>query len=231
MEGKEEMKLSLIAFLLLSCGLLSAASYAELRKEADTLAAEKESLRALEKYSEAENAASTSGERLACILARNKLLILLKRSQEAAALLKSHLEDEKLADPELRRLVNTYASQIMWGSEKQKNEAFELLKTAKNLKTNIPYDEFTTGNLLAHIHAARKNYETAIELMRTVLSDQRTHPAILYSAALFSGQMYEKLGRTRKALEYYRKAVEYGRKVVYKFDYSAAEQAAERLSK
>ena len=231
MEETEKMKFLLIPLSMLFCGLLSGGSYAELKNEADNLAAAKDIPRALEKYAEAQTAAAASGERLICILERYKLLISAKRREEAAALLKSHLEDEKLADPELRHLVNTYASQIMWGSEEEKSEALALLSNAQLLKTTVQYDFFSSFYLAAHIYAARKNHEAAITLMRTVLDRKRMHPAILYSAALLSGQMYEKLGRKQEAQKHYEKALEYGRKVTYKFDYTPAQRAVERLSK
>ena len=225
------MKYLLLFFFLFICGNLSSADSSKLRREAETLKRAGDLTGAFRKYGEAQNAADTSKERLACIQARYMLLASMKRRKNALALLKSHLEDEKLADPELRHLVNTYASQIMWGSEEEKSEALALLSNAQLLKTTVQYDFFSSFYLAAHIYAARKNHEAAITLMRTVLDRKGMHPAILYSAALLSGQMYEKLGRKQEAREHYEKALEYGRKVTYKFDYTPAQRAVERLSK
>ena len=230
-EEKIMMKKTVFALFLSAGGILSAATCPELMKEAEALAKAKDVPNALKKYEEAGNAASTSAERLNCILAGFTLLQSNRQGEQALQILRSHLEDEKLENQELRRLVNTYAGQIIWGSPEAVDEAMTLLNSATRLKTGVQYDEFCTWYLMAHIHAARKNYEAALGLMQNILKRRDLHPAIHYSASLFSGEIQEKNGQRESALEYYRKALEFGKKITYKFDYSAAEQAVKRLSK
>jgi hypothetical protein len=48
---------------------------------------------------------------------------------------------------------------------------------------------------------------------------------------MLCGAAYEKMGKKDEALNHYKAALESGKKVTYKFDYSPAEKAIERLSK
>lgn len=226
-----DMKSLLILLVFSTVCALAEGSFTELKKEAEDAWKRTELQTALMKYEEAERSAKTSAERLACILARNKLLRTQKRYVQAAALLKGHLEDEKLEDRELKRLVNTYAAQIMWGGKKSQEEALSLLERAQLLKTDVQNDFYNSYYLAGHIRMAWQQYESVIELMRNIISVKNMHPANLYSAYRLCGSAYEKLGQKDHALEHYKKAAEYGRKVKYKFDYSAADKEIERLSK
>ena len=224
------MKCLLILLVFSTVCALAEDSFTELRKEEEAYK-RNELQTALMKYEEAERSAKTSAERLACILARNNLLRTQKRYVQAVTLLKAHFEDEKLDDRDLKRLVNTYAAQIMWGGKSSQEEALSLLERAQLLKTDVQNDFFSSYYLAGHIRLVWQQYESVIELMQNVIRVKNMHPANLYSAYRLCGSAYEKLGQKDHALEHYKKAAEYGRKVKYKFDYSAADKEIERLSK
>lgn len=225
------MKCLLILLVFSTVCALAEDSFTELRKEAEEAYKRNELQTALMKYEDAERSAKTSAERLACILARNNLLRTQKRYVQAVTLLKAHFEDEKLDDRDLKRLVNTYAAQIMWGGKSSQEEALSLLERAQLLKTDVQNDFFSSYYLAGHIRLVWQQYESVIELMQNVIRVKNMHPANLYSAYRLCGSAYEKLGQKDHALEHYKKAAEYGRKVKYKFDYSAADKEIERLSK
>ena len=73
--------------------------------------------------------------------------------------------------------------------------------------------------------------QEVIEVLGNVTSVKEQHPATLYTANMMTGAAYEDLGKKEDALKHYKAALEYGKKVKYKFDFSAAEQAVERLNK
>lgn len=225
------MKCLLILLVFSTVCALAEDSFTELRKEAEEAYKRNELQTALMKYEDAERSAKTSAERLVCILARNNLLRTQKRYVQAVTLLKAHFEDEKLDDRDLKRLVNTYAAQIMWGGKSSQEEALSLLERAQLLKTDVQNDFFSSYYLAGHIRLVWQQYESVIELMQNVIRVKNMHPANLYSAYRLCGSAYEKLGQKDHALEHYKKAAEYGRKVKYKFDYSAADKEIERLSK
>ena len=67
--------------------------------------------------------------------------------------------------------------------------------------------------------------------MDNVLRVREQHLANHYSAHMRTGKAYEQLGKKDEALKHYRKALECGKKIKYKFNYSPAEKAIERMSK
>ena len=77
----------------------------------------------------------------------------------------------------------------------------------------------------------RKQYQAAIEVLGNVAAVREQHPANLYTANLMTGNALERLGKKSEALKYFRTALENGKKVRYKFNFSQAEKAIERLSK
>ena len=213
-----------------ACGLV-AADYAQLSGEAADALKAKDYTAASTKYEEAGKAAATPEQKLSTILARFNILKEQKKQAEAENLLKEMIEDEMLKEPQQRRLINLLAGQYLWGPKYE--EGLSLLKQAQNLacpKTSNDY--FQTYYYMAEIYLARKNQpEAALEVMSNMLNITDVHPANLYNTHMVIGRCHEKLGRKETAFEHYKKALDYGKKIPYKYDFSAAEKAIERVSK
>ena len=228
------MKTTLIAAGLLLGGLVFAeADFGKIYAEAGKAAKAKDFAAAEAKYGEAVDAAKTSQQRCQAILGKFQAIRAQKKVGDAEKFaLKAVEEDEMLKNPEIRLILNTVAGTLLWWP-KRNDYAMTLLQQAQNCQapkgSNVYYQTFY---YMAHLYNNKKQYQAAIEVLgNNVLNVKEQHPANHYTANMLSGAAYEKLGKKDEALNHYKAALEAAKKVKYKFDYSPAEKAIERLSK
>ncbi|MBO4649027.1 MAG: hypothetical protein J5806_12825 [Lentisphaeria bacterium] len=194
-------------------------------------AKEKDFVTAEAKYAEAMKAAADSQQKCKAVLGKFQALLSRKKYKDAEKFALEAVEDEMLKPQEARQILNTLAgSMLCWN--KREDYALNLLRQAENCecpKNSNAY--FTTYYYMAILYGKKKQPQTAIEVMEKVLQVSGMHPANLFNAHMVMGKSYEQLNEPGKALEHYKSALENGKKVKYKFNYSAAEKAIERLSK
>lgn len=218
------------ALLIFGCALLADADFGKLYQEAEKAAKAKDYVTADAKYSEAMTAARDSQQKSRAILGKFMAMRNLKKWKESEDFVFNAVEDEMLKSPEIRHILNTTASILIWAPKI--DLALDLLKQAQ--QQDCPQASntyFATFYYMAYIYDRKKQPQTAIEVLDNILKVKSQHPANLYGANMMTGNMYEKLGKKDMALKHYRAALENGKKVRYKFDYSPAEKAIEKLSK
>ena len=226
------MKTALIAAGLLFGGLVFAeADFGTIYAEAGKAAMAKDFAAAEAKYGEAFNAAKNSQQKGLAVLGKFQAMRGQKKGAAAEKFaLQAIEEDEMLKPQEIRQILNTVADSLLWTP--RMDFALELLKQASQQEcpkgSNIYYATYYSMSV---IYSRKKQYQDMIEVLDQVLRVKNQHPANLYNANRLTGIAYEKLGKKDEALSHYRKALDYGKKVRYKFDYSAAEKAIERLSR
>lgn len=227
------MKASLIVTGLLFGGvLLAEADFGQLCSDGAKAAKEKDFVTAEAKYAEAMKAAADSQQKCKAVLGKFQALRSQKKHKDAEKFALEAVEDEMLKPQEARQILNTLAGSMLWWN-KREDYALNLLQQAENCecpKNSNVY--FTTYYYMALLYGKKKQPQTAIEVMEKVLQQNSgMHPANQFNAYMVIGRSYEQLNDSGKALESYKSALENGKKVKYKFNYSAAEKAVERLSK
>ena len=226
------MKPTLIVAGLIYGGILLAETdFGQLCQDAAKAAKEKDFVTAEVKYGEAMKAAADSQQKCKAILGKFQALRSRKKYKDAEKFALDAVEDEMLKPQEARQILNTLAGTMLWWN-KREDYALNLLQQAENCecpKNSNVY--FTTYYYMAILYGKKKQPQTAIEVMEKVLQIRGLHPAHLFNAYMMTGKFYEQLNQPEKALENYKAALENGKKVKYKFDYSAAEKAVERLRK
>lgn len=226
------MKTSLIVTGLLFGGvLLAEADFGQLCQDGAKAAKEKDFVTAEAKFSEAMKAAADSQQKCKAVLGKFQAMWSRKNYMDAEKFALNAVEDEMLKPQESRQILNALAGSMLWWN-KREDYALNLLRQAENCecpKNNSVY--FTTYYYMAILYGKKKQPQTAIEVMEKVLQIRGVHPANLFNAYMVIGKSYEQLNDPEKALENYKSALENGKKVKYKFNYSAAEKAVERLSK
>ncbi|MBR2372743.1 MAG: hypothetical protein IKA87_00770 [Lentisphaeria bacterium] len=224
------MKTLFAAAVVLSMGLLSGEDYLKIFREASQAEKQKQFAVAEAKYGEALKISANSGQKSRAVLGKFRAMRGLKKFKEAEKLALESVEDESISFQDARHILNTVAGTLLWSA--RQHEALALLQQAQNvqcLKSSNIY--FSTFYLMAVIYMQRKQYQAAIEVLGNVAAVREQHPANLYTANLMTGNALERLGKKSEALKYFRTALENGKKVRYKFNFSQAEKAIERLSK
>ena len=226
------MKTSLIvAWLLFGGVLLAEADFIQLCQDGAKAAKEKDFVTAEAKYGEAMKAAADSQQKCKAVLGKFQALRSRKQYKEAEKFALDAVEDEMLKPQEARQILNVLAGSMLWWN-KREDYALNLLRQAENCecpKNSSAY--YTTYYYMAILYGKKKQPQTAIEVMEKVLQIRGLHPAHLFNAYMMIGKSYEQLDKPDKALDNYKAALENGKKVKYKFNYSAAEKAVERLNK
>ena len=226
------MKTSLILTGLLFGGVLLAESdFIQLCQDGAKAAKAKDFVTAEAKYDEAMKAAVDSQQKCKAVLGKFQAMRSRKKYQDAEKFALNAVEDEMLKPQEARQILNVLAGSVLWWN-KREDYALELLQQAENCecpKNTSVY--FTTYYYMALLYGKKKQPQTAIEVIEKVLQITGMHPANLFNAYMVMGKSYEQLNDPEKALKNYKAALENGKKVKYKFNYSAAEKAVERLSK
>ena len=224
------MKTSLIVTGLLFGGVLLAADFVELNEAAAKAAKEKDFVTAEAKYTEALEAAADPEQKTQAILGKFEAMRGQKRVKEAEEFLLSSVENPDIRMQDARLMLNTLAGTMLWWKGRE-DRALELLQQAQNCECSKGDNVyFKTYYLMAVLYRNKAQFQTEIDVLDNVLSIREQHPANLYTAHYMTGGAYEKLGKPEEALKHYRLALEFGKKVKYKFDYSPAEKAIERLS-
>ena len=218
------------AVILIAATILHGGDFASLSNEAATAVKAKDFASAEAKYAEAMNAAGDSVQKCRAIIGKYQALRSQKKWKEAESFMTEAVEDEMLKPQEIRNLLNTFASSYLWTN--RLDFALELLQQAQNQpcpKTSNEY--FRTYDYMSTIYMRKKQPQTALEVISKVLILKGLHPANYYTGHMDAGKACEKLNNKEEALKHYRLALENGKKVKYKFNYSDAEKAIERLSK
>lgn len=200
-------------------------------KEAQTAFKAKDYNTALAKYTEAQTAATSSFQKRTAILGKFNSYIRLNKHVEARKFMEEAVEDETLKNADVRFLLNNLTVPYLWWPAQAKY-AIDILKQAQNIEVpKVSNDYFQTFHYMACIYATSKQYETVIEVLSPIPQITGQHPANKFTACSLMGNAYEKLGKKAEAIKAYQDAVMWGKKVTYKFNYSSAEKALERLSK
>lgn len=223
-------KLLLSAAITLTMTILQGADYETLCQDAAKAVRAKDYAEAEAKYDEAMRAAGNSVQKCDAILGKFQALRSQKKMKAAEDFMTGAIEDEMLLQPEIRQLLNAFAYSYLWTNRFE--FGLSLVQQARNLqcpKSSNVYCQ--TYFCMAHIYLRKKQPQAAIEALKNVLDEKELHPANLYSGNMIAAAAYERLGKKEEALKHYRLALENGKKVKYKFDFSRAEKAIERLSK
>ena len=224
------MKTIITTVVLLAAAVLQGGDYAASFKEAAAAAKAKDYALAEAKYGEAIQSAANSVEKCRAISGKYQALNKQKKWKEAEAFMTEAVEDEMLKPEQIRYLLNMFAASYLWTN--RADFALKLLQQAQNMPSpKTGNDYFRTYTYMAAIYMRKNQPQAALETINNVLVLKGLHPANYYTGHMDAGMAYEKLGKKEEALKHYRIALENGKKVQYKFNYSAAEKAIERLSK
>ncbi len=224
------MKKLMSAVILIAAVLLQGADYAELNKAAAAAAKAKDYAGAEAKYTEAMKAAINSVQKSQAIMGKYQALRSQKKWKESEEFMTEAVEDEMLKPEQIRYLLNMFAASYLWTNRYE--FGLSLLQQAQNQqcpKTSNAY--YNTYYYMATIYLRKKQPQAAIEALSEVMKVKGVHPANLYTGSMTIGSAYEKLGKKEEALKCYQQALNYGKQVKYKFDYSPAQKAIDRLSK
>ena len=224
------MKHLFTAVFIMSMVILHGADYGKIYQEAQAAVKQKDYAAAETKFDEAMKAAADSGQKCNAILGKFNAMRSQKKYTEAEKFALAAVEDESLKSPEIRHILNTIANSLLWSS--RPDFAMDLLRQAQNFEcpkySNVYYATFYCTAVL---YQRKKQPKMVIEVLDNVLKVKSQHPGNHYSANMMIGKAYEQLGQKEEALKHYKAALEAARKVKYKFDFSPAEKAVERLSK
>ena len=225
-------KTILLAVFILSSGILCGADYHSCVKEADAAMKAKDYETAVAKYDEAVKNSKRSIDKRSAVYGKYRALKAQKKWKEADNyMLEIADSDETLDSKDARFLLTMVAGGHLW--DRYYEDALKLLQQAQNIQAPKASNEYyLTYYYMATIYGARKKqYSAAIETLKDVITIKELHPANLYTANMVMGDAYEKLGKKEEALKHYKAALESGKKVKYKYNYSGASKAIERLSK
>lgn len=220
----------IVAFAMLGSALLAEVDFGQIYVEAEKAAKAKDFVTAEAKYGEALKVAQSSKQKCDAIIGKFRALRGQKKIRDAEKFAIASVESETLEPLEIRHILNTVAGTLLWSP--RTDFALDLMKQAQNIecpkKSNVYYKTYFN---MASLYRRKHMSQEVIEVLENVTSVKEQHPANLYTANMMTGAAYEDLGKKEDALKHYKAALEYGKKVKYKFAFSAAEQAVERLNK
>ena len=223
-------RLLMVTAFILANALLAESDFSRFFSEANNAMKSNDYATAEQKFDEAIKAAQDSKLKTQAILGKFKSMRRQKKIREAEKFALTSVEDEKLKPSEVRQILNTVADSLLWSP--RIDFALDLLKQAQNFecpkRSNVFYKTFYD---MAILYDRKNQPQSVIEVLDNILKVREQHPANLYTAYLKTGMAYEKLGKKDEALKSYNAALECGRRVKYKFDFSPAEKAIERLSR
>jgi tetratricopeptide (TPR) repeat protein len=149
-----------------------------------------------------------------------------KKDVEAEALLNEFLLDESLSPAVRRKTLVTLSGLIKW---KRPDEANQYLDQAEGIPAADSSDLAQTGWTRGWIYKIKGQPDNAMEVWLPLLELRGAHPAHLSSISSDIAGIYRQNNDDENARKYFQLAVDYGKKVQYKFDYSAAEKALEKM--
>lgn len=217
---------------MLFCAAIFAATPAELIKEGAAALKAKDYTTAFAKYTEAQKTAVNNSQRRNAIIGIFNTYIGRGKHKEARAFMENAVEDENLKNSDIRILLNHLASPYIWWSA-QSSYALNILKQAQKIEVSKNSNEYyCTFFYMASIYNhSMKDYKTAIEIITPITQIKDQHPANKFNAYMIIGVAHERLGNKEEALKAYKNAVSSAKQITYKYNYSRAEKAVERLSK
>ncbi len=222
--------LTLVAASL--CTVIMAADPAALLKEGAAALKAKDFTTALAKYTEAQNSAVNNVQKRNAIMGKFNTYIRQGKHADARKFMEAAVEDEGLKNTDVRLLLNHLATPYIWWPA-QAQYAINILKQAQNVEVSKNSNEYYNSYFLlasAYGHCF-KEYKTVIEVITPITQITGQHPANKYNAYMLIGNAHERLGNKEEALQAFKNAVAWGKKIPYKYNYSRAETAVERLSK
>lgn len=155
-------------------------------------------------------------------IAKGRELEWARKTHEALKHYQSGLK-EKLS-PYARRLLLNRCAMLARGREAQKN----YLLQACMVKGGDPTEIYRTHQLLGYIYE-RESPDKALGYYLNFGNEKKVHPGLVYSGYLSAGRILERKKKYSEALKYYNKALGAGKAVTYKFNYSAAEKAIQKV--
>mgnify|MGYP000852630999 FL=1 len=216
-------------FVLLSSVLLFSGDFNTIVAEAKQAVSAREYADAASKYDEAIKLADTSARKYTAYRGKYTALRKAGKIAEADKVVEIAVEDEDFRGRELRKFINDFAQDELWGARYEK--ALEMLIVAQEVPCSKGSNEyFQTCNLMAHLYSSRMQQpEVGIQIMQSLMQEKHLHPGNYYSGWLFIGNAQERLGNWSCALESYKTAHAYLKEVKYKVSFTEIETRIKNL--
>ncbi|MFA6931802.1 MAG: hypothetical protein WCT05_15880, partial [Lentisphaeria bacterium] len=133
---------------------------------------------------------------------------------------------EDWSDNERRKLLNYLGSlTVRINPENARLYFYQAILT----KCSDETEYYRTFVNLGEFYRFHQQWEAAIGACLQVARQKNAHPSLRYSAHFNIGRCYLELQQQSLALQHFQAAVAAGQSVAYKFNYQAAEQAAQKL--
>ena len=134
-------------------------------------------------------------------------------------------ENPKLSDTSLRYFLNRCGY-----LERDNNKKIEYFRRACLIKGTNPTENYRTYLWLGGCYR-RVAPLKALGYYQNMPDLKGIHPSLIFQGNMEIGKVYEQFGKKDLAIQAYEEALAAGKRITYKYNYSAAEKALQRLKK
>ena len=160
------------------------------------------------------------------LIAEGMKLERAKKYQEAVSFYdKTVRENPKLSDTSIRYFLNRCGY-----LEKDNNKKIEYFRRACLVKGTNPTENYRTYLWLGGCYRRTAPLK-ALGYYQNMPDKKDIHPSLIFQGYMEVGKVYEQFGKKDLAIQAYEEALAAGKRITYKYNYSAAEKALQRLKK